>query len=316
MGNQLLEKTNGAQTNQQAPGPANNTPATVVEATIDSVLNKVAKYMDAGELLLPQNYSPNNAVRSAFLALQDLKDKNNTPVLQSCTKESIINALYDMVTKGLSYTKGQCYFIPYGNKLSCDESYLGKIAIAKRDSDVKDVSPMAVYNDDEFEYEINMGKYKVLNHKQLLKNIAPDKLVGAYAIIEYNDGSVKTEIMTMDQIRKAWEQGPMRGKSPAHVNFPDQMAMKTVITRGLKIDIGSSDDSSLFLHREDAFSANVQERIKNNANKTSIGFPSDNRRDEDRIEDAEFSVNQNTDQTEPVQAQHLNSKAQTLGPGF
>ena len=41
-------------------------------------------------------------------------------------------------------------------------------------------------------------------------------------------------------------QGATKGGSPAHKNFGDEMAKKTVIGRACKILIGMSDDSALF----------------------------------------------------------------------
>ncbi|HRE52265.1 MAG TPA: recombinase RecT [Flavitalea sp.] len=324
---------NGQQKQKQPAPPAQNQqaapPAKMTESTIDNVLNKVAKYVDEGELHLPANYSAQNAVRSAYLALQELTDRNNKPVLQACTRESVVNALYEMVTQGLSYTKGQCYFIPYGDKLSCDISYLGNIAIAKRDADVKDVHAMCVYEDDEFTYEIDRGQYKVLTHKQLIGNVVPEKLLGAYCIVDFNAGHSKTEIMTMQQIRTAWAQGATKGNSPAHQKFPDQMAMKTVINRALKIDTASTDDRALLVHRQDAFAANVQADIKQNANKSSIGFRQNTEEATDYTvvdpQPAQHPDPKTPADPDPAPQQDLNNNisrqqnpaaTQTLGPGF
>ena len=71
--------------------------------------------------------------------------------------------------------------------------------------------------------------------------------------------------MNMEQIRQAWKQGATKGESPAHKNFPDQMAIKTVIGRALKIKIGSSDDSELL--KDNPVSAEVKEEISQNAGK-------------------------------------------------
>ena len=49
--------------------------------------------------------------------------------------------------------------------------------------------------------------------------------------------------MNMEQIRNAWNQGTMKGNSPAHKNFPDQMAIKTVINRVCKKYVNAADDS-------------------------------------------------------------------------
>ena len=55
-----------------------------------------------GNLALPPNYSAQNALMSAWLVLQETVDKNKLPVLQSCTRVSIVNSLLDMVIQGLN----------------------------------------------------------------------------------------------------------------------------------------------------------------------------------------------------------------------
>lgn len=243
------------------------------EKTVDSVLNRIAEFTTSGELRLPPNYSVENAVRSAWLVLQDVTDHDKKPALEVCTKESIANAFLEMVIKGLSVVKKQGYLIVYGKKLEFEESYIGTIAIAKRDAGIEEVNGVVIYKGDVFEYEINSetGRKKITKHIQKLENINPDHIIGAYAIVNFKDGTFDTEVMTMSQIRLAWVQGNAKGNSPAHKNFPDQMAIKTVIGRALKIKIGSSDDSEL-MKNDDTTSASVKETIKEKANKKELSF--------------------------------------------
>jgi len=77
----------------------------------DFVLSKIQKLQSNGEIYFPNNYSPENALKSAWLKLQETKDKNDKPVLQSCTQISIANALLNMVVQGLNPMKNQCYFL-------------------------------------------------------------------------------------------------------------------------------------------------------------------------------------------------------------
>ena len=218
---------------------------------IDNVLTKVNKYQELGELVLPDNYSAENALKSAYLILTDLKTRDGNPVLQSCTKASIANALLDMVVQGLSPMKSQCSFIAYGDKLQCQREYAGTIALAKRFGDVKHVHANVIYDGDEFKYEVNERGVKILTeHSQDFKNIDNNKLLGAYAVVTFNDGSTKLEIMSMLQIRAAWNMGAAKGNSKAHQNFPDQMSIKTVINRACKLSINSSDDGVLDLTHE------------------------------------------------------------------
>ena len=97
-----------------------------------------------------------NALKSAYLILQDAKTRDKQPVLQVCTQGSIVNSLLDMVVQGLNPSKQQCYFIPYGNQLQLSRSYLGTIALTKRLKGVKDVVGYAVYKDDVLEWEFDI----------------------------------------------------------------------------------------------------------------------------------------------------------------
>ncbi len=243
------------------------------ETTVDGVLNRITSFITVGELKLPASYSVENAVRSAWLVLQEIKDRNGKPALEVCTRESIANAFLEMVIKGLSVVKKQGYFIPYGNKLQFDESYMGTIAIAKRDAGVTEVNANVVYKGDEFEYGVDTqtGRKKIINHVQKIENINAANLIGAYAIINFQDSTSDVEIMSMDQVRQSWKQGATKGGSPAHTNFPDQMAMKTVIGRALKIRIGSSDDSELM--KDNPAEADVKQEINQNANKKTLAAP-------------------------------------------
>jgi recombination protein RecT len=154
-----------------------------------------------------------------------------------------------MLVKGLSVAKKQCDFIVYGKKLTLQEEYHGTIAIARRVGGVVGVpTGNVIYENDEFVYTIDpkTGRKVIVKHEQNFMNIDMNKIKGAYSTIQLSDGSTHVEIMNMNQIRQAWMQGATKGQSPAHKNFPDQMAIKTVISRGCKLFISTSDDSGLY----------------------------------------------------------------------
>lgn len=211
---------------------------------VDSVQKRIAEMQNTGSIELPNNYSVGNALKSAYLILQETQTSGKKPVLQACTQESIANSLLDMATQGLNPSKNQCYFIAYGNKLTMERGYLGTIALTKRIKGVKDVKGYAVYKDDKFElgFDILTGKQKILEFCPGL-NRDPKNLIGAFALILGDDEILHTEYMDINQIHKAWEQGSMKGNSGAHKNFPDQMAIRTVINRACKYYVSTSDDS-------------------------------------------------------------------------
>lgn len=273
---------------QQAPGqqPAQpqQTLAVAQKDVVDSVLAKITKFEETGELVLPSNYSAANALKSAWLILQETVDRNNRPALEVCSKESVANALLDMVVQGLSPVKKQCYFIVYGTKMQLMRSYLGTLAVAKRVAGVKVAAANCVYEGDKFVYAIDpaTGLKKIVEHSQSLENLDVNKVKGAYAILGMEDGRVVVEIMNINQIKQAWMQGATKGSSPAHKNFGDEMAKKTVIGRACKLLIGMSDDAALYSGPDetdtDATAEQRNEQVTGNANKKKLG----------EVEDAKF----------------------------
>lgn len=220
----------------------------------EQVLSRIEQFQKDGSMILPKNYSVENHMKSAWLALQEVEDKEHHKALQICTKESIANSLLDMVLQGLSVSKKQGYFIVYGNKLIFQRSYFGTIALAKRAGGmVSEPVANVIYEGDDFLYEIDpkTAKVAIVKHSQKLENIDNSKIKGAYALVTLADGTTQVTIMSMQQIRAAWGQGAMKGDSPAHKNFAEEMAKKTVIGRACKVIINSSDDAWLYDGKED-----------------------------------------------------------------
>lgn len=266
------------------------------EDTVGSVLTKVDQFTKEGGLKLPDSYSAENALRSAFLILQETVDMAKRPALEVCSKESIANALLDTVLQGLSPSKKQCYYIVYGNKLVMQRSYMGTMAVGKRVANIKEIVAIAIYEGDVFEYgfDFKTGRKNIVKHEQKFENINPQKVKGAYAIAVFNDETTDAEVMNMIQIRSAWAMGKAKGTSPAHINFPDEMAKKTVVSRLLKTKIGSSDDSDLFEEIEitDTTAAYVENEVKEKANKETLDIDS-----EVIVDETEYSLENEIEET-------------------
>lgn len=230
----------------QTPAKASKTLMQKQDDVKTRLLELISDSQNKGEV--PKNYSPNNALNSAWLYLMETKDKNGNNALETCSPASVMTALMKMLQYGLSVVKTQCYLIPYGGKLECAISYHGKELIAKRDGGLVSIISNAIYEGDEFEYEVDSdtGIKKIKKHTQSLDSIGDGtKIKGAYAVATYEDGRKELTIMSKSQILKAWNQRQGNGLTPAHQNFTDEMAQKTVRNRALKNAIGSSDDSSM-----------------------------------------------------------------------
>lgn len=302
-------------------GNEKQTPAVQQEKTLaDLVLNKVKIFTANRDIKLPDNYSPENALKSAWLILLETKDKNQVPALQVCTKDSIANALLNMVLQGLNPVKKQCDFLVYGDKLTLQREYHGTIALAKRYADVKEAVGTVIYEGDVFEYSIEPNGYKkIVKHEQSLDNIDNNKIKGAYATLLFQDTKQEPyiEIMTIAQIRQAWQQGATKGNSPAHKNFPDEMSKKTVISRACKLFISSSDDSSLFDDDDkDERAAASKQAINDNANKEEITMDIPTQIVEEKKEVKPEVKNQELETVEASEAGNLSELGKSAKPGF
>ncbi|WP_429969091.1 recombinase RecT [Enterococcus sp. AZ136] len=247
-----------------------NTPAVLQKDITDTVNHKVAAMQQEG-LALPQNYSPANALKSAFFAMSNAAGGN---LLEKCTKESIANSLLDMVVQGLSPAKTQCYFVPYGNQLKMTRSYFGTQAVLKRLRDVKDVWANIIYEGDQFDVEIIDGRETLKEHKTSFLN-RDNPIIGAYCIIERSDGTKILTTMTKKEIDASWSQAKTKN---VQNKFPQEMAKRTVLNRAAKAFVNTSDDSDLlidainnttaneFQNESERKEAEIIEEIDQNAN--------------------------------------------------
>jgi recombination protein RecT len=267
-----------------------NTPA-VEKSVVDIVSEKVSEFLKSGQLDLPKNYSVDNALKSAYLTLNTVEDKEKKKVMEDgkltgvCTKASIANAVLDMVVQGLNPGKKQCYFIVYGKTLTCQRSYFGSMAVAEMvNPAIKDWGFNVVYEGDTFKYGIHNGKAAVIEHAQELENIDKAKIIAAYAMALDKDGNpIKTEIMTIEEIHQAWKMSKMKPiddqgnvkPDSTHGRFARDMALRTIINKVAKFIINASSDNALLLERinraeELADAAAVQMEIEDKANKGSV----------------------------------------------
>lgn len=259
--------------------------ALVKKNIVDVVQGKIKQCVTTGELNIPHDYSPANALKSAFLILQDVQNMSKQPVLTACTPNSIANSLFNMVIQGLNPAKQQCYFIAYGKDLACQRSYFGNMALARRvNPSITDIVGEVVYEKDDFQYEIVRGRKIVTSHRQSLGNINKKNIIAAYGVIYAGDTVVATEILTIDQIHQSWRQskaspfesnGAVKAGS-VHGKFTEEMCKKTAITKVCKTVINSSSDATILLRAvretDEAIDISIDQNYQENANQEVLDF--------------------------------------------
>ena len=200
-------------------------------------------------MTFPEGYDPINAIRQAAFILQDLQTKDKKPALTTCDPNSIKDALRKMIAKGLDPDKHQCAFIVRGNKVTLQEQYQGNLLEAKRDAGMVFHQAQVIWKGDEFEYHYNhRGQLVIDKHNSKLDIVTGElsDLVGAYAVLIFNNGHEHIELMSIAQIKKAWSKSSDT-QQRVHKEFPDQMARRTVYNRALKLfkDTSSVDFSAV-----------------------------------------------------------------------
>ena len=206
------------------------------------VLNRVDEMCKVG-FTMPKDYNYVNAVKATMLKLQEVKDKNGKPALEVCTPASIQSALFSMVVKGLDVSKNQAYLVVYNDKLQLQESYFGKVLQVKRIFPEWEPRPNIVHADDTFKYAVNpeTGRRELVEHTQSLENL--DKpIVGGYIYLPCADGGKDLYCMTYKQIVASWSKSRSGGATAKQ--FPEKMAMKTLVNSGCTMVINSTPSQS------------------------------------------------------------------------
>lgn len=232
-------------------------PTTSVTQIITQAINEYTKMVENKAFDVPDNYSYKNAIQQARYLLTkpaDAGKNKGLAIIDICTPQSILQSVMEMAQKGLNPDKKQCYFIAYGNTCTLSISYQGNVALAKRGGeDIGEVYGYAVYKDDVLDLSFNpkRGVFEIESYQPDISKWTKPGIAGAFAVITDRAGNVKyTEYMTMEQIKDAWNMGFAKGESPAHKNFPDQQAIKTVKSRAVKSFVNTADDSEIVSSEE------------------------------------------------------------------
>lgn len=181
---------------------------------------------------LPEVITPERFTRMALSAL------NNTPKLAQCEPMSFLAALMNSAQLGLEPNTplGQAYLIPYKNKgkLECQFQigYKGLIDLSYRNPMVQTIQAQAVYENDEFEYELGLNSKLI--HRPVLQERG--EIILFYGLFKLTNGGFGFEVMSrpdMDIYAQEYSKALDSSYSPWKTNYVD-MAKKTVIKKALK----------------------------------------------------------------------------------
>ena len=194
-------------------------------------LSKINQYVELG-MVLPENFNPTNSLKKARMMLNDMKVQGK-PVLEVCTKESVIQCLIDSCCKGLDYSEMQVYFIPRNNIMTNLESVYGRIARAKRASRYYKPIVQYVHEGDDFQIGVDVtnGKTIIKKHETSLDNL--DKpIVAAYTFVTDDNNDTEVFIMTKREWLTSWKKSSNGGAVAKE--FERDMIFRSIIKKSTK----------------------------------------------------------------------------------
>ena len=195
---------------------------------------------------LPKDFNIERFVQNSIALL------NDKPELKQFNQTQIMNGLLKGSYLGCDFFNSECWLIPYKGQLQFQLSYRGEVKIAKKYSTrpILDIYAKVVRQGDEFQESIINGKPNI-DFKPLPFN--GGSIVGAFAVVLFQDGGMMYETMSLADIEKARQQG--MGNTPAWKNWYDEMSKKVVVKRlckNITMDMENATQLDVYNHeRED-----------------------------------------------------------------
>lgn len=201
---------------------------------------------------LPPDFNRARFVQNTIALVHDSEQLANIP------QQKLIPALMKGAYLGLDFFNKECYAVPYGQTVQFMPSYTGMVKLAKRFSrrPIKDVYAHIVRDGDEFESGMEDG-HEYVRYKPKPFNDGP--IVGAFAVAQYEDGGIKVEVMSKQQL-DAVKRMSKAQSGTAWKFFADEMYRKSVIRRLCKgIDLDMDAEQARIFRDEEAQEVEVTE---------------------------------------------------------
>lgn len=192
-----------------------------VALTFSEQLNdKLISVKDA----LPKDFNRERFVQNALAVI------NEKPELAKANKAQLQLGLLKGAYLGLDFMNKECYLITYGNAINFQTDYKGEIKFVKRYSirKIHDIYARVVRQGDEFQETIKDGKPSFNFTPKPFSNA---EIVGAFAVVLYEDGGMDIETMSKEDIQSVRNNYSKAANSKAWKNSFDEMSKKVVLRR-------------------------------------------------------------------------------------
>lgn len=206
-----------------------------VEQWYGTIKTGLTKKLTENKEALPAGFNQQRFILNCITVIQDMmKDNKKKEQLEKINPETIPVCLAKAAYLGLDFFNGECYAIPYGGNLSFQTDYKGEIKLCKRYSKnkIKDIFAKVVRQGDFFMEEVDGGKQNVQYRPKPFSN---EQMIGAFAIVVFEDGSMMYDTMSSEDIENVRNTYSKMKDSQAWKSSTGEMYKKTVLRRLCKL---------------------------------------------------------------------------------
>lgn len=191
--------------------------------------SQLSASLDKQVAALPDKFNKQRFMQNCMTVLQDGQSD-----FSKVEAKTVVRTLLNGAFLGLDFFNGECYAIPYGNECKFQTDYKGEIKLCKRYSKnpIKDIYAKVVKEGDDFEESIENGRQTV-NFKP--KSFNNGEIIGAFAIVLYQDGSMMYDTMSKAEIEHTRQVFSKAKDSKAWKESYGEMCKKTVLRRLCKL---------------------------------------------------------------------------------
>lgn len=206
-----------------------------VEQWYGTIKTGLTKKLTENKEALPAGFNQQRFILNCITVIQDMmKDNKKKEQLEKIKPETIPVCLAKAAYLGLDFFNGECYAIPYGGNLTFQTDYKGEIKLCKRYSKnkIKDIFAKVVRQGDFFMEEVDGGKQNVQYRPKPFSN---EQMIGAFAIVVFEDGSMMYDTMSSEDIENVRNTYSKMKDSQAWKSSTGEMYKKTVLRRLCKL---------------------------------------------------------------------------------
>ncbi len=219
-----MEQQENLQVNQQVKQV---TTAEYLNNIQEALMKQISEKVGA----MPEGFNKDRFILNCITLIRDmLKDKKKRENLDGISADSIALCMIKGAFLGLDFLSGECYAIPYNKEMNFQTDYKGEIKICKKHSiqPIKDIFAKIVREGDLYDEGVEDGKQKLIFKPLPFNN---GKIIGAFAIVTYMDGSMLYESMSAAEIEGVRQNYSKAKDSDAWKKSSGEMYRKTVIRR-------------------------------------------------------------------------------------